>query len=546
MLMKKYMFHIIAVCFVFSFNLSFAQSWHTNFGDTLQFSDGSEACPNHCPYVKHIYVLDSSLYMGGAFTYAGNLELRHLAKWQNYQWFNLGITYSMDDTYCIIKYENKLFVGGGTGWYPNDNNNLQGLSYWDGESWHSPCTELFTGDIRNFIIFNDTLFVCGWFNEISGVPGHIVKAYYDGEWINVGDLNVNRGMVYEVYNNQLLLGTRYNGIRMRTGASTWEIFAGMSSGTVNDMVVDTINNFLYIGSAFNYVDDTLFSSNVAMYDGFQWHSLDSGVSADVLSVEMYHGDLYVGGVCSETTNGLELKYIGRWDGTQWHDLQGGCAGGVFALSVFQDTLIVGGAFYQVGLGENPQRALALAKWYMPETGCNYLQPVLHAYEEYSIPKDTFYMEDGQAEVHFYNNNAYVDSWFWDFGDGGSSDVREPVHTYTDIGEFNVQVTVTDGECIKSANKTIYIGEGSTIAQTKIPEMHLYPNPTNNDFIVEIYLPSYKNVKLKITGLNGKQIETIKIIGETTNISTRGWSSGTYVCNLFVDGKLVKVEKLVFE
>ncbi|MDD4218057.1 MAG: hypothetical protein PHZ24_12070, partial [Bacteroidales bacterium] len=60
------------------------------------------------------------------------------------------------------------------------------------------------------------------------------------------------------------------------------------------------------------------------------------------------------------------------------------------------------------------------------------------------------------------------------------------------------------------------------------------------------LPDYKNAEIKIAGLNGHLRSVIPVIGETTVISTKGWKPGVYVCNLFVEGKLVKTEKLVFE
>ncbi|MGC9331461.1 MAG: PKD domain-containing protein [Bacteroidales bacterium] len=326
----------------------------------------------------------------------------------------------------------------------------------------------------------------------------------------------------------------------------------MSSGIVEDMVVDTINNFLYIGGVFSYVGDSIYSRDVAMFDGFQWHSLDNGVVGGVLkdAMAIYHGDLYVGGTLSETTNGLELNCIGRWDGTQWHDLQGGCAGAVMALQVFQDTLIVGGAFYQVGLGEEPQRALALAKWYMPETGCNYLQPVLHAYEEYGIPQDTFYIEDGQAEVHFYNNNAYADSWQWDFGDGGTSDVQEPVHTYTNTGEYEVSVTVTDDGCEKTASKTVHIRYPVGIDDKKLPVMSLYPNPTEGNFILELennaLLSQAGKLTLEVSNMQGQHVYSTAIHQRKTTIPSSTWPRGTYICKLYHTGNLLSSDKMVLE
>lgn len=42
----------------------------------------------------------------------------------------------------------------------------------------------------------------------------------------------------------------------------------------------------------------------------------------------------------------------------------------------------------------------------------------------------------------------ITSWSWDFGDGGSSDAQNPVHTYEQNGTYTVSLTVTgDGEAV---------------------------------------------------------------------------------------------------
>lgn len=46
-------------------------------------------------------------------------------------------------------------------------------------------------------------------------------------------------------------------------------------------------------------------------------------------------------------------------------------------------------------------------------------------------------------VHFYDRSSGdVDEWLWDFGDGGTSGVQNPVHTYTQPGIYDVGLTVT--------------------------------------------------------------------------------------------------------
>ncbi len=543
--MKKTIILIITI-FIF-FSVVNAQTWHTFNEDSIYFTTNS--CPTHCPLVETIYIHNDSLYIGGAFNYGGEIPLECFGQYTNNLWNSFGISFCIGHVETIIHYKNKLFAGGT--WYPNWMSELEFLSYWDGLTWNSPGEIGAAGSVSNFKIHNDTLFTCGAFTSINGVNGMSVMAHYNNDWINIGSLNVANANVLEVYNGDMLCGTRYLGIYKRTGSTSWEHFPGLTSGIINDMVIDTTNNLLYIGGVFHYVNEDIYSRNVSMWDGFNWHSLDSGVlQGDIIkdAMEIYRGDLYIGGIFDSTASGLEVNHIARWDGYNWHNLGNGCGGAVEALAVFQDTLIVGGGFHEVG---DSQRALAIAKWHIPDTGCNYLRPILYAYEEFGTAKDTFLLSNGEVEANFYNNNAYADSWEWNFTSTSSatsytSTLQNPVITFTESGEFNVQVTVTDGECVKTANRTIYIEEGSGIVDCETIDMQIFPNPSNNNFTVKLALNNHTDSELRILDSNGKLISKIQVSNETTIIPTKGWKPGTYICNLFVDGKLVKVEKLIYE
>ncbi|MCW4022018.1 MAG: PKD domain-containing protein [Candidatus Bathyarchaeota archaeon] len=54
-----------------------------------------------------------------------------------------------------------------------------------------------------------------------------------------------------------------------------------------------------------------------------------------------------------------------------------------------------------------------------------------------------------TKIQFLDNSTdpenKVTSWFWDFGDGNSSDVQSPIHTYTELGDYNVTLTIRDDE-----------------------------------------------------------------------------------------------------
>ena len=65
----------------------------------------------------------------------------------------------------------------------------------------------------------------------------------------------------------------------------------------------------------------------------------------------------------------------------------------------------------------------------------------------------------------------ITSWLWDFGDGNSSTVQNPVHTYTAGGSFNVSLIITNSNgCTKTLTKTNYISlvTGVSAAFTNSP------------------------------------------------------------------------------
>ena len=59
----------------------------------------------------------------------------------------------------------------------------------------------------------------------------------------------------------------------------------------------------------------------------------------------------------------------------------------------------------------------------------------------------------------------IDSWSWDFGDGGSSTAQNPSHTYSAAGTYTVSLTVTGPGGSDTNTKTDYITVNACIAPT---------------------------------------------------------------------------------
>ena len=54
------------------------------------------------------------------------------------------------------------------------------------------------------------------------------------------------------------------------------------------------------------------------------------------------------------------------------------------------------------------------------------------------------------------------SWVWNFGDGNSSTLQNPTHTYSNPGTYNVSLTISDGATSETETKTSLITVGSSV------------------------------------------------------------------------------------
>ncbi len=59
-------------------------------------------------------------------------------------------------------------------------------------------------------------------------------------------------------------------------------------------------------------------------------------------------------------------------------------------------------------------------------------------------------------VNFTDLSLTADSWTWNFGDGGTSSIRNPIHQYADTGYFSVTLTAYNNGCPQIITKNQYI------------------------------------------------------------------------------------------
>ena len=137
------------------------------------------------------------------------------------------------------------------------------------------------------------------------------------------------------------------------------------------------------------------------------------------------------------------------------------------------------------------------------------------------------------------------TYFWNFGDGDTSTLQFPTHTYAASGPYYLCLTIDDGAgCVDMYCDSI--GENGVVFNkqtgftinviapplvTQISEqaaitsaMSIYPNPTGKK--LNVVFNKNEQYQLKIVTIDGKLIETKTIVGNTT-LDVSNYSSGMY-------------------
>jgi gliding motility-associated-like protein len=60
----------------------------------------------------------------------------------------------------------------------------------------------------------------------------------------------------------------------------------------------------------------------------------------------------------------------------------------------------------------------------------------------------------KLQVNFTDQSVLPQSWLWDFGDGATSTLQNPPHTYAAYGSYYVTLTVTNGSCSHTKGNTV--------------------------------------------------------------------------------------------
>ena len=304
--------------------------------------------PVHALAISAEGPLGEALYVGGAFSEAGSVPARNIARYDlgTGTWSALDRGVGTGDDLDVVRAialgpDGALYVGGDFGGHEGHHGHA--LARWDGSNWSS------IGDAGSTSA-----------HSVNALVADAVRVCAGGSFPNVGGTPASNVACYD------------------PSADDWSALDGGVSGGIIEAVNSLVltEGVLYVGGRFTRAGDTgsLSAQNVAAYDtgSSSWSALGDGVALTT-SLAQHEGDLYAGHLG-------QAPSIERWDGTAWEavdvtPVSGGPNGvlSVESLARIGDALYIGtNDPFLIGGGSLPVALFRLdlisEVWEMPGLG----------------------------------------------------------------------------------------------------------------------------------------------------------------------------------
>ncbi|MCX6257070.1 MAG: M4 family metallopeptidase [Bacteroidia bacterium] len=125
----------------------------------------------------------------------------------------------------------------------------------------------------------------------------------------------------------------------------------------------------------------------------------------------------------------------------------------------------------------------------------------------NVPVADFNYSVNGSIAQFQDNSQYGIDYLWSFGDGSTSNEQSPVHSYSNIGIYTVNLIISnqcgsDTITHQITISNIHVGELSDISNILI-----YPNPASNAVYIELNSYRDQNMKMDLFDITGRQLIT---------------------------------------
>lgn len=148
-------------------------------------------------------------------------------------------------------------------------------------------------------------------------------------------------------------------------------------------------------------------------------------------------------------------------------------------------------------------------------------------------------------VSFENLSINSVDYFWDFGDGNTSNEPSPTHTYTEVGDYEVKLIAVNSEgCGDTKIIELQVSEVSNVLETfNETEVTVFPNPTLNQVNLQIQTADVRTVEILIVDIYGKELQRKQVNFNQileTELSLENYPAGVYYIRcLFENQEIIR-------
>lgn len=155
----------------------------------------------------------------------------------------------------------------------------------------------------------------------------------------------------------------------------------------------------------------------------------------------------------------------------------------------------------------------------------------------SLPTAAFGTSMFGNQVNFTNNSVNASGFSWNFGDGNTSGIQYPVHTYSTAGNYTVTLIVTNACGSDTVSQVITVGNVG-LEDVAAGNIKVYPNPSTDHVIVELDAPQLQ--KLEMWDVTGRKIGDMLFENAVQQVSVNmtTWPAGVYTLRLYIGEQVI--------
>ena len=161
-----------------------------------------------------------------------------------------------------------------------------------------------------------------------------------------------------------------------------------------------------------------------------------------------------------------------------------------------------------------------------------------------MPISDFEISSSGGSISIVNNSVGAESYSWDFGDGQTSTDFEPEHSYSESGNYDVTLSVTN-EC----GTTTYIQSLNILLSTSTSNVEIFgqwtlsPNPSNGEVNISFENPLAESLNFQIKDIVGRSIEE-GTLSAGSQVKTFSISESGVFLVVLRKGNSIDVKKLI--